>query len=102
MSHYLKLNFVNYVGNGKTVSYKNPISKDKFYTGKSRKVLSFEDFDPIITFFQLKNFKKSQYHHFISHPKMLSKMNIFFTAFFLKRISKKYQINSSFHLFNQP
>ncbi|MFY7965487.1 MAG: hypothetical protein ACOVO1_11355 [Chitinophagaceae bacterium] len=99
LSHYLKLQFVQSIGNGKTVHHTKVENKDKYFAGKQRKIVSFEYLDFITVFLQLHQIKKNKFCHFISHPKMMSKMNFVFTAFLLKRIARKYKVESDFHQF---
>ena len=95
----LKLKFAWPIGNGKTIQLSNIVNVDKYDTGKRRIVASFENFDFLLTFFHLRVISKKEYWHFISHPKILSPMNLFFTNYFFKRLRKKFNVETNFRKF---
>jgi hypothetical protein len=95
----LKLKFAWPMGNGKTIQLFNSVNQDEFYTGKKRSIASFEDFDLFYTLYQLNNIRNKDYWHFISHPKILSPMNLFFARYFMKQLKKRYTVISNFRNF---
>lgn len=96
----LKLKFAWPIGNGKTIQLTDIVSIDKNDNGKRRIVASFENFNMLLTFFHLRTVSKTDYWHFISHPKILSPMNLFFTNYFLRRLRKKYDVETNFRKFS--
>ncbi|MEO8769681.1 MAG: glycosyltransferase [Ferruginibacter sp.] len=95
----LKLKFAWPIGNGKTIQISNIVSVDKHDSGRRRIVASFENFNFLLTFFHLRTISKKDYWHFISHPKILSPMNLFFMNYFLKRLNKKFNVETNFRKF---
>ena len=101
VNHYLGLFFLllqlKPIGKGSFVDVSNLEVIDTFSNPNLiRKTSSFDNFNFITAGAHKKKLKNSSYLHFVSHPKLLSKANMFFIRNFLKYISIKYTVISNY------
>lgn len=95
----LKWRYAWPMGDGKTIQLTDIKQGDIHDRGRKRIFASFENASFFYYFLFLRAVKKRPYMHFISHPKILSPMNLFFTGLFLKRLSKKFSVDNDFRNF---
>ncbi len=94
--YLLNFPFSKSIGDGETVRPKVLASGDRYSDKNDRTIASFEGLSPIMLFYYLKEISKVNYFHFISHPKMLSRLDFFFLSIFMRILSFKYSIQNDF------
>lgn len=95
----LKWPYARPLGDGKTVQSDRSESGDSRQENVKREMASFERSGIFFLFAFMRALKRHEYLHFISHPKVLSGMNLFFTGLFLRLMTRRYRVSTDFRGF---